>query len=326
MAETAHAAAPGSMAPVDLEMDPVSAEPHQEANAPGFEARPPSRKLQSLDDYKQYFLAEMSHPTFAQSVIAEWWATTLFLFFLILSCLPGANDGQEIFRIGIVAGLMITILVYAFYAVSGGNMNPAVSLGLALSGRMTAPRAAFYIVAQIIGAITGTAMAKAVSPIAFNLGKGGMNALQMLNVGDDTVAITVGQAFFAEVMGSMLLVLAVLFCTDTARSIEHPHMTALIPLEIGLVVLICHVAMIPIDGCGINPARSIGSAAIYGSKLDLWIFVWGPVVGAIFAAVVYRLIFSPTEVFNKFFKPSNVVDRASKRLRTLSGQGRGSSQ
>ncbi len=191
---------------------------------------------------------------------------------------------------------------------------------------MTAPRAVFYIVAQIIGAITGTAMAKAVSPVAFDLGKGGMNALQTLNVGDDSVDVTASQAFFAEVMGTLLLVLAVLFCTDTARSMEHPHMTALIPLEIGLVVLLCHIAMIPIDGCGINPARSIGSAAIYGDNTDLYIFVWGPVVGAMFAAVVYRLIFAPTEAFNEFFNHRNVVDRASKRLRTLSGSGRGQGQ
>ncbi len=126
MADTApaQAPAPGFMAPVDLEVAT------HEAPAPGFEAPPSRGKLRSIDDYRQYFLAEMRHPSFTQSVICEWWATTLFLFFLILSCLPGANDGQEIFRIGIVAGLMITILVYAFYAVSGGNMNPAVSLGL----------------------------------------------------------------------------------------------------------------------------------------------------------------------------------------------------
>lgn len=49
-------------------------------------------------------------------------------------------------------------------------------------------------------------------------------------------------------IGTLLLVLAVLFCTDTARSMEHPHMTALIPLTIGLVVLIDHLALIPIDG------------------------------------------------------------------------------
>jgi 16S rRNA (cytidine1402-2'-O)-methyltransferase len=84
-------------------------------------------------------------------------------------------------------------------------MNPAVSLGLALSGRMTAPRAAFYIVAQIIGAITGTAMAKAISPLAFDLGKGGMNALQILNVGDDAVAHTAGQAIFAAPGPSAML-------------------------------------------------------------------------------------------------------------------------
>ncbi|EWM22052.1 plasma membrane intrinsic protein [Nannochloropsis gaditana] len=323
VAATRQSAPPGFMVPVDIEPSSPGAQ-RFEANPPGFMATLPTHTLNTLNDYKEYFITEMKHPTFAQSVIAEWWATTLFLFFLILSCLPGANDGQEVFRIGIVAGLTIAILVYAFYAVSGGNINPAVSLGLALSGRMTAPRACFYIAAQIVGAITGTAMAKAVSPRAFDLGKGGMNALQTLDVDLESIAITEGQAFFAEVMGSMLLVLAVLFCTDTARSIEHPHMTALIPLEIGFVVLLAHVAMIPIDGCGINPARSIGSAAIYGSLVHLWIFVWGPVVGACFAALIYRLIFAPTEVFNEYFKPENVMARASKGLRTLSGQDRGS--
>ncbi len=74
---------------------------------------------------------------------------------------------------------MIFALVYSFYAVSGGNINPAVSLGLVLSGRMTLPRGIGYIAAQIVGAITGVAMAKAVSPAAFNLAKGGINALQV---------------------------------------------------------------------------------------------------------------------------------------------------
>lgn len=197
----------------------------------------------------------MKHPTFVQSILAEWWATTLFLFFLILSVLPGGNDaGAEVFRIAIVAGLMIFALVYCFYAVSGGNINPAVSLGLVLSGRMTLPRGIGYIAAQIVGAITGVAMAKVVSPTAFDLAKGGINALQTMEVGADAVSIpiTAPQAFFGEVFGTLLLVLAVLFCTDTARSMEHPHMTALIPLTIGLVVLIDHLALIPIDGksCG----------------------------------------------------------------------------
>ena len=67
-----------------------------------------------------------------------------------------------------------------------------VSLGLVLSGRMTLPRAIGYIVAQIVGAITGVAMAKAVSPQAFDLAKGGINALQTLNIGvTDPVAVKV---------------------------------------------------------------------------------------------------------------------------------------
>lgn len=110
------------------------------------------------------------------------------------------------------------------------------------------------------------------------------------------IPVTADQAFFGEVIGTLLLVLAVLFCTDTARSMEHPHMTALIPLTIGLVVLIDHLALIPIDGCSVNPARSLGSAIVYGSYDNIWVFIVGPFVGAIFATVVYKLIFGPTEV------------------------------
>lgn len=295
------------MAPADIEASVgggAGEETKTEAPAPGFAPEvAPRHKLSSVHDYIDFFVAEMKHPTFVQSILAEWWATTLFLFFLILSVLPGANGGQEIFRIGVVAGLMIFALVYSFYAVSGGNINPAVSLGLVLSGRMTLPRAIGYIAAQIVGAITGVAMAKAVSPQAFNLAKGGINALQTLSVGvEDPVAIkiTADQAFFGEVIGTLLLVLAVLFCTDTARSMEHPHMTALIPLTIGLVVLIDHLALIPIDGCSVNPARSLGSAIVYGNYDNMWVFTVGPFVGAIFAAVVYKLIFGPTEVFNEY--------------------------
>ena len=180
--------------------------------------------------------------------------------------------GQEIFRIAVTGGFMIAILVYAFYAVSGGNINPCVSLGLALSGRMTWPRAVCYMIAQCLGAIAGVAMCRAVSPVAFRLANGGANAVGALTLGDSTVEISVDQALWAEIMGSMLLVLAVLFCTDTARSMEHPHMTALIPLEIGLVVFICHVCLIPIDGCSINPARSLGSAVIAGKWVSLFLF------------------------------------------------------
>jgi glycerol uptake facilitator-like aquaporin len=172
--------------------------------------------------------------------------------------------------------------------------------------------------AQVVGAITGAAMAKFVSPAAFKLGKGGMNALQTMAIGDNTIAVTTSQGFFAEVMGTFLLVLAVLFCTDTARSIVHPHMTALIPLEIGLVVLIDHFVLMPLTGCSVNPARSIGSAVVYGNYTQLWIFVWGPFVGGAFAACVYSLIFSPVEAFNEYFNSRNMADRAQKRLRSIS--------
>lgn len=69
-----------------------------------------------------------------------------------------------------------------------------------------------------------------------------------------------------------------LFCTDTARTIEHPHMTALIPLVIGVVVMIDHIALIPITGCSINPARSFGSAVMTGLWQDHWVFWVGPMV------------------------------------------------
>lgn len=272
-----------------------------EAAQPGFELDESVARQTKNMNLIESFVAELRHPTFVQSFMGEFVGTAVFLFMLYTAILPGTNDAL-IFRVATTAGASIAVLVYGLYGVSGGNLNPAVSLGLVVMGRMSVVRAVGYIIAQCIGAITGAAMTKFVCPTAFALLKGGANGLQKLIVttadGKTVVPITAGQGVFGEALGTFLLVIVVLFCTDTHRTVEFPHMTALIPFAIGIAVMIDHLVLIPITGCSVNPARSLGSAVIANTWQDHWVFWVGPMAGGAAAALVYRLVYLPTEAFN----------------------------
>jgi MIP family channel proteins len=159
-------------------------------------------------------------------------------------------------NISLCFGLTITILVYSFAGISGANINPAVTLGLAITRKMSLFRAVCYILAQLLGATIGAAMARHVSPEIFDRYNGGVNF-----IGAD---VTVGGAFLAEFMGTFVLVFTVFCAIDTERGDEVFHMPTLAPLAIGLSVTLCHFGMIGIDNCSINPARSFGASAITG--------------------------------------------------------------
>lgn len=103
---------------------------------------------------------ELRDGRFHQSLLAEWFGTTVFVLFLVLSIMVAPGDAV---RVGLVAGLTFFGLVYMLYSVSGANFNPAVTLGLWTSGRMTLLRACCYILFQILGGLTGAALARSVS-------------------------------------------------------------------------------------------------------------------------------------------------------------------
>ncbi|KAL4424740.1 hypothetical protein ABPG77_000083 [Micractinium sp. CCAP 211/92] len=176
-------------------------------------------------------------------------------------------------------GLAITVMAYATSHLSGGQLNPAVTLGLALVGALGPAQAAANMLAQLVGAILGSAFLYATVPHASQSALGS-NKLQP--------GVTVGNAMTGEILLTFVLVSVVL---ETAVSKKSITARAQAPLAIGFAVFCAHAVMLPIDGCSINPARSLGPAIVSGTwPGSFWVFIVGPFSGAIFA-VPFHLFF-----------------------------------
>ncbi|GMI34253.1 hypothetical protein TeGR_g3969 [Tetraparma gracilis] len=246
---------------------------------------------------------ELLEPLFWRACLAELVGTTLFLFFAVSSIVyrglfslaavvPGvptiteSNYGSAArSSIAWTFGLAIFVLVFIFSPVSGANLNPAVSLGLAVLRKITVVRFAAYTIAQCLGATLGTLIARHIEPAVFSRQSGGINAL--------SPEINPSGAFLAEFMGTFLLVTVVLCAIDESRKLHTlPYLSILAPFAAGMAVTVIHLALIPIDGCGINPARSFGPALVTGIWKDQWVFWIGPWVGAVAAALLHGLVFS----------------------------------
>ena len=173
------------------------------------------------------------------------------------------------------------MLVYSLAPVSGGHINPAITFGLMLSRKVTLLRGVSYGVAQCGGAVLGTLVAASLGHDTYRAAGGGVNGSAVFGV---------REVLTAEVVATSLLVLTVYAAVDPLRAGKVIHIGALGPAAIGGAVFAAHLALIPIDGTSINPARSLGPALVYGRWHQFWAFWVGPLVGAAAAAVVYELV------------------------------------
>lgn len=160
-------------------------------------------------------------------------------------------------------------------------MNPAVTLATMLNSRITLLRALCYWGAQIVGAIAGAAMARAMNPGSFRAVSGGVNRL---NVGWRA-------ALLGEIMGTLLVVFAFLVAYDRCRRYSSDHVNVLAPLEIGLAVTAAHLFLVPFTWCSINPARSIGAAIIGGRWTHHWIWWVAPIIAGVVGPLLYETFF-----------------------------------
>jgi len=180
-------------------------------------------------------------------------------------------------------GFSISVLVFVLAPISGGNLNPAVSVGLFVTRKISAVRCLVYILAQMAGAVTGAGIVRVMNSDEYMENGGGANAVV-------DKAFRPG-AFVGEVMGTGLLLFVVMAVTDTQKHVEHSHLPVFGPYIIGMAVMLAHMVLIPIDGCSINPARSFGTAVISGNFSDHWIFWLAPLVGGTLFSMIYWLVF-----------------------------------
>ncbi|XP_022143902.1 aquaporin PIP2-1-like [Momordica charantia] len=239
---------------------------------------------------------EFAKWSFYRAIIAEFVATLLFLYVTVLTVIgykiqSDVNNGGEICGgVGILGiawafGGMIFVLVYCTAGISGGHINPAVTVGLLLARKVSLVRAVLYIVAQCLGAICGCALVKSFQNAHYHTYGGGANSL--------ADGYSTGTGLAAEIIGTFVLVYTVFSATDPKRNARDSHVPVLAPLPIGFAVFMVHLATIPITGTGINPARSFGAAVVFNEDKpwdDQWIFWVGPFIGAAIAAIYHQFI------------------------------------
>lgn len=175
-------------------------------------------------------------------------------------------------------GLSVVAMAYTIGNISGCHINPAITLGCILTGRMDAKEGVIYMVAQTIGAFIGAGILAALFGCESGLGA---NALQEGN------HITVCQGVLAEIVFTCIFVLVVLGTTDANKGAGKSA-----GMVIGLTLILVHLACIYFTGTSVNPARSIAPAVLAGGAAleQLWIFIVGPFIGGAIAALLWKCI------------------------------------
>ena len=190
----------------------------------------------------------------------------------------------------IAFGLTVVAMAYTIGGISGCHINPAITLAVALSKRMTWKDACGYWVGQLIGGILAGAclllLVNVVTPGATECTFGVNIVENMQGLGTNGVANAggAGGAFLVEVIATFLFVLVVLGTTDSKVGAGN-----FAGLAIGLTLILIHLVCINLTGTSVNPARSIGPAIFAGGAAlkDLWVFIVAPLVGGALSACVW---------------------------------------
>lgn len=191
--------------------------------------------------------------------------------FAIVSAGAFPAEGAGLVSIALGFGLALLAGLYAFGEISGGHFNPAVSLGIFLDRRLSMDDLIGYWVSQFLGAIA----ASIVVLIAYD---------------DETVAATTTQApdnWAAIVVEFVMTAIFVAVILQSTKS-ERVRGTALVAIPLTLLAI--HVAIIPISGSSVNPARSFGPALVGTEFTDYWIYLVFPMLGAILGWILHRVV------------------------------------
>ena len=190
-------------------------------------------------------------------------------------------DTASIVGTAFAFGLAVVAMAYTIGGISGCHINPAISLGCFLSGRMTAKDCGMYIIFQVIGAIIAAALLAGIVGTA-------PDAIITTKTGANACAFGVTNGLIVEIVLTMIFVLVVLGATAKTNGATNNFAG----LAIGLSLILIHLVGIHFTGTSVNPARSIGPALFEGGDAlhQLWVFIIGPFVGGALAALIWKII------------------------------------
>jgi len=224
--------------------------------------------------------------------LAEFIGTFTLVFFgcgTAVVC-GGFTGGTGSGYLGVVAialafGMAIVASAYAIGSVSGCHVNPAVSLSMLLTKRLSAKDFGGYVIAQVAGAFSGSLLLKfiilssEVLSIKGGLGQNGFAAQSGLG-------LSLGGALIVEIVLTFVFILTILGVTSSEKT------SNIAGIVIGLTLTFVHIIGIPLTGTSVNPARSLAPAVLLGGDAlsQVWVFIVAPLVGACLAAVVYKAL------------------------------------
>ena len=192
----------------------------------------------------------------------------------------GCGTPAGVVGVAIAFGLTVVAMAYTIGGVSGCHINPAITLAVALSGRMSWKDAFGYWCGQLIGGIlAGACLMLVAGVVAAPDLTGALGSNGVANAGG------VGGAFLVEAIATFIFVLVVLGATDAKIGAGN-----FAGLAIGLTLILVHLVCINLTGTSVNPARSIGPAIFAGGQAlsDVWVFVCAPLVGAACSALCWK--------------------------------------
>ena len=208
-----------------------------------------------------------------------------------LGCDP-INNIPAVVGTAFAFGLSVVAMAYTIGGISGCHINPAITLGCFLSGRMNAKDCDMYMLFQVIGAFIGSLLLYVLTENVPGLEGTGANDLQ--------ANVSVLGGLLAEIIFTCVFVLVVLGATAKTNGATNNFAGLAIGLSLILVHLVCirytvilvHLVCIRYTGTSVNPARSLAPAIFQGGTAlaNLWIFIVGPFVGGACAAGIWKLI------------------------------------
>ena len=192
------------------------------------------------------------------------------------------TDTASVVGTAIAFGLAVVAMAYTIGGISGCHINPAITLGCFLSGRMNAKDCGMYMVFQVIGAILAAAV------LAGIIGTAAVDPIITTKTGANACAFGVTNGLIVEIVLTMIFVLVVLGATAKTNGATNNFAG----LAIGLSLILIHLVGIHFTGTSVNPARSIGPALFEGGDAlnQLWVFIVGPFVGGALADLIWKII------------------------------------
>lgn len=229
------------------------------------------------------------------------------------------GEYQSIFQVGMVWGLGVTLAIFLTRNICCAHLNPAVSVGMVVAGRMKARMLPGYLLAQFAGAFAaGWMLFLLFNPsieayeAACDIERGAEESIDTArlfgefypNPGDGGIAtVSLPLAMFAECFGTFLLTLFIFALTEDCN-VGHPSVT-MQPFFIGMTVSSIIFLIAPLTQAGLNPARDFGPRMVaylcgWGNAAmpdevggALWVYILAPIVGSVLAAVFFKHVFEP---------------------------------